>query len=384
METNALEIPATMDAIWFLVGQGDQQSRYVPVHSTPFTIGRRSGLSFTVNSGTISGLHAEIVQSGTSLAVRDMRSTNGTYVNGKRVNGETLLSEDDLVQFADVAFRVRRQTASQELGTIQTNGYDRALALVQFDKLMRDRSVVPHFQPLVRMKDKALKGYEVLGRSRILGLEMPNAMFTAAAQLNVEVELSRMLRWEGLRAAMRYPNRPRVFVNTHPLELEDPELIGSMRSLREFCPDMPIVLEIHEKAVTDPTRMQELQQALIDMDIRLAYDDFGAGQTRLVELVEVRPDYLKFDMQLIQRIDKAGPERQMLLEALVRMARELGIVTLAEGVETEGEHLVCCQLGFEMGQGFFYGRPAPADSGNQAATPGNLAAGKTALDNASS
>lgn len=384
MKNDPADTPA-MDAIWFLVGQGDEQSRYIPIHSTPFTIGRRSGLSYTVNSGTVSGLHAEIVQSGQSLAVRDLHSTNGTYLNGKRLQGEALLSEDDLVQFADVAFRIRRQTANRELGTIQTNGYDRALALVQFDKLMRDRSVVPHFQPLVRMEDKSLQGYEVLGRSRIVGLETPNAMFTAASQLNVEIELSRMLRWEGLRAISGYPNRPRVFVNTHPLELEDPELIASMRSLRDFCPEIPIVLEIHEKAITDPTRMQELRLALVDMGIQLAYDDFGAGQTRLVELVEVRPDYLKFDMQLVQKIDKAGPERQKLLEALVSMTLDLGIVTLAEGVETEGEHLVCRQLGFEMGQGFFYGKPAPADSGSSGSAPvASLAGVKEIAGNASS
>ncbi len=362
MATTTLERPTTMDAVWFLIGQGDDEpSRFVPIHSTPFLIGRRSGSSYTINSRTVSGLHAEIVQVRQSLAVRDLQSTNGTYLNGKRVTEQVVLSEDDLVQFADVAFRVRRQAACRELGTIQTNGYDRALALVQFDKLMRDRSVVPHFQPLVKLSSMGLEGYEVLGRSRILGLETPGAMFSAAAQLNVEVELSRLLRWEGLRAASRYPGRPRIFVNTHPSEMSDSGLLNSMRSLREFSNEMAIVMEIHEKAVTDSQKMQELRKELVDLNIGLAYDDFGAGQARLVELVEVRPDYLKFDMQLVQGLDKASPERQKMLEALVRMTRDLGIITLAEGIETDGEHLVCQQLGFEMGQGFFYGKPAPAN-----------------------
>ncbi|NIN76176.1 MAG: EAL domain-containing protein [Planctomycetales bacterium] len=354
--------------MWFLLGQEhDEHSGYVPIHSTPFTIGRRSGLSYTLNNPTVSGLHAEIVQVDQSLAVRDLQSTNGTYVNGKRVTAQVVLSEDDLLQFADVAFRVRRQAAHLEIGTVHTNGYDRALALVQFDKLMRDRAVIPHFQPLVRLSDMQLEGYETLGRSCIVGLETPYAMFTAAAQLNLEVELSRMLRWEGLQAASRYPQRPRIFVNTHPCEMDDPGLLGSMRSLREFSDEMPIVLEIHEKAVTDPQSMRELREALRDLDIGLAYDDFGAGQTRLVELVEVRPDYLKFDMQLVQKIDQASAERQKLLEALVRMTCDLGIATLAEGVETEGEHQVCQQLGFDIGQGFYYGKPAPVNVSHAAA-----------------
>ena len=58
----------------------------------------------------------------------------------------------------------------------------------------------------------------------------------------------------------------------------------------------------------------------------------------------------------------AGEQRQQMLATLVQMTQELGIVSLAEGIETAGEHEVCQQIGFEMGQGYFYGRPAPAES----------------------
>ena len=69
------------------------------------------------------------------------------------------------------------------------------------------------------------------------------------------------------------------------------------------------------------------------MQIGLAYDDFGAGQARLVELVEIRPDYLKFDMKLVQNIASASLERQRMLASLVKMVHELGITPLAEGIE---------------------------------------------------
>jgi EAL domain-containing protein (putative c-di-GMP-specific phosphodiesterase class I) len=90
----------------------------------------------------------------------------------------------------------------------------------------------------------------------------------------------------------------------------------------------------------------------------LAYDDFGAGQARLVELVEVPPDYLKFDLKLVHCIDHATNERQRMLASLVQMVRELGIAALAEGVETSEEHEICRQMGFQYAQGFFFGRPA--------------------------
>ena len=95
------------------------------------------------------------------------------------------------------------------------------------------------------------------------------------------------------------------------------------------------------------------------MKIGLAYDDFGAGQSRLNELAQCPPDYLKFDMSLMRGIDAASPQRQRLLATLVKMVRDLGIHSVAEGVETPAEADACRQMGFDLGQGFFYGRPAP-------------------------
>jgi FOG: EAL domain len=108
--------------------------------------------------------------------------------------------------------------------------------------------------------------------------------------------------------------------------------------------------------------MQTLRDTLQELDMGLAYDDFGAGQARLAELADVPPDYLKFDIGLIRNIHLATPDRQRMLASLVRMVRELGTAALAEGVETADEHRVCQELGFELGQGFYYGKPAVAKS----------------------
>src|SRR5262245_33998722 len=106
--------------------------------------------------------------------------------------------------------------------------------------------------------------------------------------------------------------------------------------------------------------MTRLCSLLRDLNIGLAYDDFGAGQARLIELAEARPDYLKFDLKLIHGIDHGPAHRVKLLETLVRMARDLGVVPVAEGIESQGEHQVCKQIGFAVGQGFYYGKAMPA------------------------
>jgi EAL domain-containing protein (putative c-di-GMP-specific phosphodiesterase class I) len=91
-------------------------------------------------------------------------------------------------------------------------------------------------------------------------------------------------------------------------------------------------------------------------------NDFGVGQTRLSELIEAPPDYLKFDMSLIRGIEKAPVERPRMLGSLVRIVLDLGINPLAEGIETSEEAEVCRSLGFQTVQGFYFGRPTPLES----------------------
>ncbi len=350
--------------VWFLVGhlnptgQGGEQV-HIPINAARFSVGRRPDSSLCLPYRTVSSNHAEFQANPDGLMLRDLGSTNGTYVNGEKLIGEIALKQDDLVQFADVALRLQRQAGAVTSATLQEDMYDQALALVQFDKLMSERQVTPYYQPIVDLASGETIAYEVLGRSRLYGIETPGAMFRAAAKLNLEVQLSNMLRWEGILRSDCFAELPHVFVNTHPRELAEDGLIEAMRAVRETRPLQPLTLEIHEGAVTDVKQMTEIRAALADIDVRLAFDDFGAGQARLVELVNVKPDYLKFDIALIKNIDQASCHQQQLVSSLVRMVRDIGIVPLAEGVEREEEAQICQDLEFALGQGYYYGRPAP-------------------------
>jgi len=347
---------------WSLEGPYDDSEsvRNLPIHASPFQVGRRRDLALTLARPTVSTLHAELAQENGQLVVRDLGSTNGTFVNGNRIVDSIAVKENDLVQFATVPFKIRHQRDAQIMCTLQDDALDRALSLMNFDRLMTERAVTPFFQPIVEIEYGGIVGYEVLGRSKLALLENPREMFLIAKKLNLEVELSVLLRDEGVRACQDLAHCPYLFVNTHPLELDKPGLVDSLRATREICPSQPLILEIHESAVSNTAMMAQLRVDLTDLNMGLAYDDFGAGQTRLNELVEVPPDYLKFDMSLIRGIHKASPARFRMLESLVNMVLDLGIVPLAEGVECQAESDACLDLGFEIGQGFLYGRPAPA------------------------
>ena len=122
------------------------------------------------------------------------------------------------------------------------------------------------------------------------------------------------------------------------------------------------MLETHEAAVLNASTMTNFRTALLDMDIGLAYDNFGAGEARLVELIEVPPDYIKFDISLIRSIDQAPIARQKMLQTLVSIVNDLRVGCIAKGLETDNEVRICREFGFGFGQGNFIGLPAPIHS----------------------
>lgn len=229
----------------------------------------------------------------------------------------------------------------------------------QFDKLIGKPAVRPWFQPIVSLENGEHLGYEVLGRSQLMGLETPDKMFRIAAQRSACAQLSRICRSEGLRLAQEFDDDVQFFLNTDPTELETHELLTSLTLLRDEYPNLSIVLEVHESGVTSTTYLRALRRHLQELGIGLAYDDFGAGQARLMELVEVPPDVLKFDVRIIQGLPDASPQHRRTIASLVRIIRDLDVVPLAEGVERQEEADICLELGFELVQGYLFGRPQP-------------------------
>lgn len=359
---------------WYLSGQIEETGtvRQIPISCSPFLVGRRTGLALSLPCQSVSKVHADLRLLGDGLCVRDLASTNGTFVNGIRIVDDAHMQGGDLLQFGNVIFQVIGADCgvTPDTHTIQTDASASALAMVQFDKLMSSRAVVPYFQPIVSLDTGESVACEVLGRSRLFGVKTPNAMFQAAARLHQEAQLSRLLRVVGAQSGAALPGSPNLFLNTHPSELQSPGLVDALRELREDLPFLRMTLEIHEAAVTEIGVIRALRNTLKELDIGLAYDDFGAGQSRLLELAEVAPDYVKFDMKFIRGINLAPAERQKLLATLVRAATELNSVPLAEGIETEGEAATCRQLGFKLAQGYYFGRPAAArDYGARYAPP---------------
>ena len=120
------------------------------------------------------------------------------------------------------------------------------------------------------------------------------------------------------------------------------------------------MLEVHEGAAASSALLLEIRRVTRELKMGLAYDDFGAGQARLKELFEVPPDVLKFDVKFVHGLPFTTPQHRATIQSLIRIVKDLNVVPLAEGVETVDEASVCFELGFELAQGYLFGRAESA------------------------
>ncbi len=362
MEAADLEniVPAD-EVLWVLHAHINENgtAQRLPVQCQPFTIGRHPENTVSISNGTVSGHHAEILIAGDQLLIRDRDSTNGTLLNGRRLYTVEALRDNDILHFGNVMFTVQKDSAVTQIRTVASDAASEAIAQVQFSTLMSRPGVEPYFQPIVRLGSEQRIGFEVLSRSQFIGLETPAKMFKVAAQRTSEAALSRICRLEGMRATNVLDPSMDFYLNTHPAELNDQDLIYSLRDLRQRYPDLSIMLEVHESGVTSVDYLRCLRQELNDLSIGLAYDDFGAGQARLTELIEVPPDVLKFDVKLVQGLSTATDARRSTVAGLIRIVKDLDVIPLAEGIETREEAEICQELGFELAQGYLFGKGEP-------------------------
>lgn len=347
---------------WYLEGRvsDPQLAARVPITRFPFSVGRRPDQSLQLRSSRVSGAHAVIEHSGSGLRIRDLGSTNGTFVNLRRIHELVELGPGDVLHFASLEFRVgyddgtswTSHTLSSEL---QTSSVEATL----LEHALKGWELDIAFQPIVRLTgERTCLGFEALARPRSNGMQRgPARLFAAVAAVAGEAELGRRLRAQAAKLAVDLPGSPLLFLNTHPRELEEPQLLESVEILSALHPELRIVLEINEHTVTDPRRMRPLLEGLRALGVQLAYDDLGAGQARLLELVETDPSYVKFDRSLLTGLPHASEAKRRLVGTLVRMVHECGIDTVAEGIEKRDEAELCAELGFRHAQGWYFGRP---------------------------
>ncbi len=214
-------------------------------------------------------------------------------------------------------------------------------------------------QPIVSPQSGARVAWELLVRTRSHELPHPGALFGAAERLDRVLELGRVIRSAIARLLPLIPGDELVFCNLHPDELLDETLYTADSPLAAEA--YRIVLEVTERTALDHvTSIGERVASLRALGYRIAIDDLGAGYAALSALVAIRPDVVKLDMSLVRGVER-DEVRRGVITSVVSMCRELGIWTVAEGIETEPELAVIGELGCDLVQGYLIGKPTRID-----------------------
>lgn len=231
------------------------------------------------------------------------------------------------------------------LGARRLEAADRTAMLEVIDA----SAFTPYFQPIVDLWDGSVVGHEAL--TRFTDGRPPNLVFSVAARAGLGIELETACLGASIAASLRLPPTGYLSLNASP------ELVLSGR-LGSILAEMtrPIVLEITEHVEIDDYAGLRRELKRLGSSVRLAVDDAGAGYASFRHILELAPDFVKIDLDLVRGVD-AEPARQALIAGMTYFAVKRKLRLIAEGIETRKELDALQALAVPYGQGYLLGRP---------------------------
>ncbi|MEP0908750.1 EAL domain-containing protein [Leptolyngbya subtilissima ST-M1] len=297
----------------------------------------RPGLSIACKFSQAQGVAQSLAR---LVAPRELRETQVLFVRGA--------VQPQLQDFSDISSLQRFIKVSQSDWLV--------------DMLASDR-VTSHFQPIVSIDDTAqIYGYESLlrGLDEHGNLVMPGPIFELAAEAGLLPQLDRVARLSAINQASQHNLAGRIFINFSPTALYDP--VSCLRSTVDAIDRAGI---LHEQVVFEvvesdnPQDLDHLKTVLKyyrDAGFAVALDDLGSGYSGLNLLHQLRPDFVKLDMELIRNVH-VDLYKASITEKLLEIAQNLNIKTVAEGIECVEELNWLQERGATFAQGYLIAKP---------------------------
>ena len=211
-------------------------------------------------------------------------------------------------------------------------------------------------QPVLSWRARSVYAYEALLRTEEPSLRNPVDFLDAAERLGRTRDLGRAVRRRVAAQMSDVPNGAQVFVNLHPSDLVDEELVADEGVLTPFA--SRVVLEVTERATLDEVHgLPACVARLRELGYRLALDDLGAGYAGLSSFAQLEPEIVKVDMSLVRGIH-ASPLKQKLFRSFTTLCSDLKVDVIAEGVEVAEERDCLNALGGDLYQGYLFAKPA--------------------------
>ena len=293
-----------------------------------------------------------------------------------------------LMQSADIAMYQAKQMGK---GTYRC--FDPAMMAVATQRAAMERALKDavalkrfevHYQPLVDCRTRTVLGFEALIRWQhseghwiapldFIPLAEELGLINQVGKLVLQLACSTLAQWH--RDGFTHLG---MSVNLSAVQLRNPLLPEQIAEILHIngLPAAALTLEITESvAMQDPQASIQRLEQIRALGVRLAMDDFGTGYSSLAYLKRLPLDILKLDRSFVQDLE-TNPNDAAICTASIGLAHHLGLVVVADGVETEGQHAFLDRLGCDVCQGYLFSRPLPLDALRQ--WLGGLPGGSTA------
>ena len=233
----------------------------------------------------------------------------------------------------------------------------------RIEQFLQEDRLQPHFQPIVDLSTGSVRAYEALARSRrrsILG--NPSLLFAYAARKNLHRRLDAMVAQLAIEEARQLPGQAMLFLNIQPRSLTDVDFAEKLHASVMAGGRQPnqVCVELTEQEDSrNHQRFLGSVRTLRERGFQLAVDDFGEGNANLELVHEVRPEVVKISGEICRHVESSALARSMI-QAVTSIARDSGVRTIAEFIESESARKLLQDLGVDDGQGWHLGRPMPA------------------------
>jgi diguanylate cyclase (GGDEF)-like protein len=277
-------------------------------------------------------------------------------------------TSDDLVRRADVALYRAKATGSSLTRffepAMDTHVERRTTIERELRAAIAAQSVEVYYQPQVHLDGGRIIGFEALARwnSPALGAVPPDVFIAVAEECGLIHRLGDQLLHTACRDAARWPGEFTLAFNISPLQLRDASFgLRVLAILGETgFPPTRLELEITESAIVgDANLAQRLIDELRTAGVRIALDDFGTGYATMSQLLAFRFDKIKIDRSFVMGLG-SQPGNEVIVRAIIGLAKGLGLVTTAEGIELPGQLADLITDGCQEGQGYLFGKAMPA------------------------
>jgi diguanylate cyclase (GGDEF)-like protein/PAS domain S-box-containing protein len=280
---------------------------------------------------------------------------------------------DELLRNADLAMYRAKTLGKNRCEIFEPDMHAAALDRMAIENDLRHAVVRDelrlHYQPVVELATGRVVGVEALLRWQHpeRGLVSPLDFISVAEESGIIVPVGRWVLTEALRQVARWRRETglplRLSVNISARQLQAPRLAEHVAKTLRSTGVSPndLVLEITESMLVDDAERTIAKLHLLrELGVRLAIDDFGTGYSSLNYLRRLPVDVLKIDRSFVQGI---GTEDELtsLTGAIVGIGRDLGLDTVAEGIEEPEQLAALRAMGCELGQGYLYARPLPPE-----------------------